>query len=134
MLKGIRRRWRELKASEPGRRFQDRYERSHQEGDSRTRRVLTMGAGVLIVLAGLFFLPAPGPGVIIVALGAALVARESRRVASLLDAAEVRGRRILTWARRRWKTASTPARGLAVLTAAILAGAGAWAAWKILLA
>lgn len=134
MLDGIRHRWRELRASEPGHRFQDRYDRSHQEDEGRTRKTLIIGAGVLVLLAGLFFLPAPGPGMVIVALGAALIARESRRMASLLDAMELKGRDLIEWSRKVWKEAGPPTRILIVLVATALAGAGAWAAWKVLFA
>ena len=131
MIDALRRRWRELAASEPGHRFQERWERSRREGESRTRRVLTFGGGVALLLAGIFFLPAPGPGMAIVALGAALLARESHHVARVLDAAEVKGRAAWGWARDRWARAGTAARAAAVVLAGVVAAAGGWAAWRI---
>ncbi len=55
--------------------------------------------------AGLFFLPAPGPGFLILFAGAALLAEESLTAARALDWTEVRLRRLAKWGRRAWRAA-----------------------------
>jgi hypothetical protein len=53
---------------------------------------LVIAAGALAVLAGLALLPLPGPGMIVIALGAVLIAEESRGAARGLDWLEVKVR------------------------------------------
>lgn len=131
MLEKARRSWRELKASPPGRRFQERHERRRRRHEGGARKAVTLGAGVVLVLVGLVLLPAPGPGMVVVALGGALLARESARVARLLDRTEVLGRRILGWARRRWQRAALPLRFAIVLVAVAVATGTGWVAWRV---
>lgn len=103
MFMRLKRSWSSLKRGRPGSRFVEQYERQHKAQQGKAGRALRIMAGVITLLLGLFFLPAPGPGFIVVALGAALLAGESRFVAGALDATEVRGRKLYTWARRRWR-------------------------------
>jgi hypothetical protein len=123
--------WRELERDSPGKRFQHRYERKH-EGSRGGPRLLTLSAGVLVLAAGLFFLPAPGPGLIIVLLGAALLAQESLGVARLLDRAEILVRDIYAAAVRLWKRASVPARIAMAVGAALVVACLAWAAYFVI--
>lgn len=95
MIDRLKRSWAQLRDDPPGERFQRRYERRHEEGTTPLPRWGTIGLGVAVVAAGIFFLPAPGPGMIIMALGAGLIARESRRAAHGLDWIELRVRRLL---------------------------------------
>src|SRR4026207_773021 len=85
VLKSMKSAWHRLKEAESGHRFQQEYE--HHEGRRRSRfsRVLSVGVGLLIVAIGIVGLPAPGPGFLIIALGGALLARESRAVARAMD-------------------------------------------------
>ena len=85
-----------------------------------------MTAGVLIALFGLVMLPAPGPGMIVVLIGASLIAEESRFAARGLDWSEVRGRRAVRSASRIWKHASIAVKALILLAAGISAGLLAW--------
>src|SRR5204862_3521008 len=75
MLRRLRRGWRELKRGKPGRRFRERYERSPSTHGARKWALI--GIGVLLVLVGVVFLPLPGPGLLIIAAGALLIAEES---------------------------------------------------------
>jgi hypothetical protein len=83
--------WQELKRGEPGRRFQSRYERRASSGGAR--KWLLIAAGALLMLLGLVFLPLPGPGLLIIAAGALLVAEESLSAARALDWVERKARR-----------------------------------------
>jgi hypothetical protein len=103
MFKELKREWSQLKRGKPGSRFQDQFDRNQREKKSNVARVLRVGAGLVLLPVGLFFLAVPGPGLLIMALGAVLIAREFGFAARLLDAIEVRGRQVMTWALRRWK-------------------------------
>lgn len=93
MIQRLKTGWRELRHGEPGRRFRDRYERRRRQGrHGGARKWVVIVAGALIVLAGIVLLPLPGPGIPIVALGALLMAEESRGMAHALDALERRAR------------------------------------------
>ena len=107
MFDTLHQRWRQFAAAPPGQRFQahfDRRQRTRPRG--LHQKILTIGGGVLIMGAGLFFLLAPGPGVLIVLIGALLVAEESRTVARRLDGADLRLRRLAAWAAARWRQRS----------------------------
>ena len=53
--------------------------------------------------AGIFFMLAPGPGVLIFLIGALLVAEESLTIARLMDGADLRLRRLAAWVSARWR-------------------------------
>jgi uncharacterized protein (TIGR02611 family) len=120
--RGIRR-WHRLRLSRPGRRFQERHDR--HRSDDRRRRLAAVAAGVLLIIGGLVLMPLPGPGSLIVVIGLALLAGVSRRAARLLDRGELRLRRGLRWAGRRWKRAPPAARiaAGALIAAGIVAAA-----------
>jgi hypothetical protein len=82
--------------SPPGRRFQKLYE--SRPPCSPLKRWGRMAGGILLCVAGLVMLVAPGPGILILLIGGGLMAQESAAVARVLDRAEVRIRRRL----RRW--------------------------------
>ena len=65
-------------------------------------------AGVVLLPVGLFMLAVPGPGLVVIAIGAVLIAREFRWAANLLDRLEVRGRKVARWAKRRWRRLRGP--------------------------
>lgn len=92
--------WNRFAASPPGRRFQERYRRKRENPRGRLARCGAVCAGIVLTLAGIFFLAVPGPGIPILALGLALIAQESRAAARLLDRTEVRVRRWLKRFRR----------------------------------
>ncbi|PPE72126.1 hypothetical protein C3942_19700 [Solimonas fluminis] len=86
--------WREFRRGKPGRRFQDWHEHRHGRGGAflgACRLVL----GLVLMLAGVVLMPAPGPGMAVVGLAAVLVARESRTAARVFDAIELRLRALL---------------------------------------
>lgn len=78
-----------MQRSAPGRRFQDRYERNRGV-DSGVGRWLRLGAGAILLVPGLLMLVTPGPGLVALALAAALLAGESRVIARFLDRVELR--------------------------------------------
>ena len=86
--------WEDLKRGEPGSRFQDQHDKERSEQRSSVGRVLRIIAGFLLIPIGVFFLAVPGPGLLVIALGAVMIATELRVVAQALDAIELRVRRI----------------------------------------
>ncbi len=87
MFKKLKQSWRDLQQGEPGRRFEDRWRRRKSGGTAR--KVWVLGAGALVFAAGIFFLPAPGPGTVLLVVGAAMMAGESLWMARALDRAEL---------------------------------------------
>ena len=103
MLKRLKKYWESLKHGEPGSRFEDQYKKEHKKQKSPVGRGLRIAAGAILMPIGLFFLAVPGPGLLIILLGAVLVARELRFAAIILDWIEVRSRQFYKWARQRWQ-------------------------------
>lgn len=96
MLQSIKRSWHDFRRAPPGQRFERRYEsRRRRRGGASVLKPLYIVLGVLLSLCGIVFLAIPGPGLPILALGGAMVAGESLRVARLLDRLD------LLWRRRR---------------------------------
>lgn len=132
MLARIREHLDDLTQHEPGRRFETHYERLHgkRNGQGRTLRLT---AALLLIIAGVILLPVPGPGSVVVLVGAALLAQESRRVAQLLDRLEIRLRALLDRALRTWRRLSLPARVLLVCAGVAVVAAGLWLAYDFFL-
>ena len=90
----LKKEWRQFKSAKPGTRFTRQYESNQEERKHKWTRAAMIALGALIILVGIVALPAPGPGMLVIAAGAALLARESRWIAERLDAAEVSLRRL----------------------------------------
>jgi uncharacterized protein (TIGR02611 family) len=132
MLRRLRKSWHDFKKLEPGKRFQQRYRQGPKAG--KLRKLLFLGGGTLIMIAGLFSLPAPGPGFLILFVGAGLVAQQSLIAARALDWTELRVRRLLAWARRVWRKASVPVRIALIFAAVLVALAVGYGAYQLVFA
>jgi Putative transmembrane protein (PGPGW) len=90
----LRDQWREFRNDAPGTRFARRYQR---HGKVRTwwQIALRLIGAIVAMLAGLVMLITPGPGLLLLVIGAGLLAEESILVARTLDRFEV-------WIRRRF--------------------------------
>ena len=131
MFENLKKTWHMLRNAEPGKRFQE-YNRHHQAGRrSQVSKVLSVVVGVVIVAVGLVALPAPGPGMLVIAIGAAFIARESRVVAKALDWLELRIRALAKWSVATWKAASPPARIAAGVAGGGLLGVALYFAYTI---
>jgi hypothetical protein len=64
-------------------------------------RGLTILGGATLIAAGLVMLVAPGPGILVLVGGCAVVAEESLPMARFLDWAEVRIRRTISTLRKK---------------------------------
>jgi hypothetical protein len=97
--------WDRFVHATPGKRFQERYRRMREQKGSAWKRCLIVCGGIAICLAGIVFLAIPGPGLLILAVGLALIAQESVTLARLLDRAELKLRRL--WKRLRHRNSGT---------------------------
>jgi hypothetical protein len=93
MFQFIAERWRCFRESTPGRRFQERYERTANHAG--WRRWAVIGGGAALCTVGTVMLVAPGPGVLLLAVGAFLLAEQSPTCARVLDRMELRLRKLL---------------------------------------
>jgi uncharacterized protein (TIGR02611 family) len=88
--------WKKFKNRRPGFRFHGMYREHQKSAKAPWVRAAYLIGGIVVVIVGIIALPAPGPGMLIVALGAGLIARESERLANALDRFEV-------FLRRKWR-------------------------------
>ena len=91
---------RELLHATPGRRFTEHYRQNRHTGPA-WRRPLTLIGGVLLVALGVLLMLTPGPGIVVLFAGAALIAAESVRAARALDELELRLRQVWRKLKRR---------------------------------
>jgi hypothetical protein len=108
MLDGLRARWRRLKSGQPGARFQRQYRENRESRKSGLQRWGADAAGAGLSLVGILLLFIPGPGLLFIAAGGAVLARESQLLARALDWSEVRGRRLWRRVRREPKNRTEP--------------------------
>lgn len=103
MLKRVKEYWTELKRGVPGSRFEEQHDDHRRGAQGKVGRTLRVIAGVILIPAGMFFLAVPGPGLLIMGLGAILLAREFRFAAKLLDRLELRVRPLVKRLQRLWR-------------------------------
>ena len=131
MFRRLTRQWRAMVEAKPGKRFQARYEQRRQMRASVLWTPLYLILGSALFVLGLTMMVAPGPGLIVLFMGAALIGQESLVVARALDRTEVGLRRMAQAALRSWQRTSLVAKtAVAILGACVLAGAG-WGAYAI---
>lgn len=129
MFEGLKENWRELKDGEPGSRFVDHYERRQERSPGAWKRAALIVVGVVLLLAGLFMMIAPGPGILGIFIGGGLIAQESRAAARVMDWLEVQVRKVTEPAKRAWDRASRPVRVALVALSLIVAASVGIAAY-----
>jgi hypothetical protein len=102
MLEAARHEWHCFRDDEPGERFRNHHKRAHRSA-SKAVAVLRVVIGAVLVASGVVMLFIPGPGLLGILFGLALIAGELRPLAAALDRAEVRVRRWGRSARARWR-------------------------------
>lgn len=131
MFRKLRRQWKAMTDAKPGRRFQVRYQQRRQMRASVLWTPLYLIVGSALSLLGLTMLVAPGPGLLMLVVGAALIGQESLVVARALDRLEIGLRRLVKTALRLWKRAPAVAKAaLVIVGASAVAGAG-WGAYAV---
>ena len=128
MFRSIKREWRQLKGGKPGKRFQAQYAAQQKSRRPAWMRPLWIAGGTALMAIGVVALPAPGPGFLVIGLGAALVARESLFAARILDWIELRLREAAAWAKNAWAMAPWPVKLLTILFGMAIAVAVGWLA------
>ena len=89
--------WHEFRDAPPGTRFRRHHERVQHK--SVAARAVYVVIGIVLVAAGIVMLFIPGPGILAMLFGIALIGGVSARIAERMDHAESRTR--AWWARRR---------------------------------
>ena len=84
MFDGLRAHFRAFLAARSGTRFR-RQHRRRQARPHLLRTIFAVAGGLLLIFFGLLMLVTPGPGLLVIAIGAALIAGESRFIARVLD-------------------------------------------------
>lgn len=133
MLEALKKRWRSFKSSAPGKRFQLVYHERQKRRDEPWKKWVAAGLGGILCLTGLFLLPAPGPGSLVLIGGLALIAGESLVTARFLDWSEVRLRKLVRWAMKRWRRMSVAAKAAGVTVVVLVTlglATGAWLWWR----
>jgi uncharacterized protein (TIGR02611 family) len=122
----------EFKSARSGERFQTLYRRREGRQNNLLARSLFLIVGLAIMASGVFLMPAPGPGTIVLIIGGAIAAQESLRVARLMDWCERR----IYWAVRRaarwWRNRSLPAKTLLIALSAAAVTSLSFAGYRVL--
>jgi UPF0716 family protein affecting phage T7 exclusion len=95
MLKHLKQSWRRFQAGLPGRRFQQQFRLRQRFRCGATRKALFIASGILLAAIGAFLLFVPGPGIIILLIGAVLIAQQSSLAARAFDRIEIRLRKFI---------------------------------------
>lgn len=122
-VEAIRDEWRQLKDDAPGHRFLNHRERMRQHG--RALAVARALLGLALVAVGFVMLVVPGPGLLGIVFGLALLAGMSSRLARLMDRAEPPVRRVAGRVRDVWNRQRPGIKALVVSGGALLAATGA---------
>lgn len=109
--------WRRFAAQKPGNRFRDRHDRHQAGARSRAwwRKPFNIVLGLVSFAIGLVLTVAPGPGVVFFLIAGLFLGNESRLVAGILDAIDVRIAPVVHVLGRRWRGLSPRARRAATV-------------------
>jgi hypothetical protein len=131
MLKDLKKSWQVFKKAAPGERFQKLY-RARKASGGPSRIVIPV-LGILLLVGGVVLLVIPGPGIPLIAFGAALLAQQSLWLARQLDELEPVLRRLARRGKSFWKKAATPVKAAIVSGAALVAAAAVYGAYLVFL-
>jgi hypothetical protein len=128
VLETLHKRWQALAREPPGQRFQNRF---RQRDQNSRGRVLRLGAAVVLLALGVFLLVVPGPGMVFIAVGAALLAEESEVAARVIDRAELSLRELAATLAKLWKRGGLSRLSLLAI-AAVLLGIAGWIGYRLI--
>jgi hypothetical protein len=133
MLTNLKQEWRAFRASKPGHRFQERFDRHQRTRKSQSfmRRLLKPFIAIILLAIGVVLTFIPGPGIVFYFAGAGLLAEESRLLARGLDKSELKLRQAYRWSQRWWQQAALWAKVAVVFAAACLASAACYAFYRL---
>ncbi len=101
VMTSMKREWKAFKHDAPGTRFVKQHDRLQQRGTAAKCGLAI--AGTVLLLGGIALLFVPGPGLLVIVFGLALLAGLSQRLARTLDRAEPPLRQRAKQARRGWQ-------------------------------
>lgn len=133
MISTLRTDLRLLRDDEPGQRFVRRYDR--HRGSSRAGRITRAILGFILAVAGVLMLVLPGPAIVVIPLGLAMVGGEVEFGARFLDRAELWLRRHGRTLRERWHRSrhKTLIAVIGAIVALAAIGAAGWLTWELTL-
>ncbi|MBA3818720.1 MAG: hypothetical protein H0X17_07495 [Deltaproteobacteria bacterium] len=126
-IAGLKHEWRLFKRDAPGERFDNH--RKRMKGQPRWLAIVRAAAGVALIGAGVVFMVLPGPGLLGVVFGLALLAGMSRKLSHLMDRVEPRLWTAFRHARAWWTARSTVAKVALIALAAVVVALAAYLAW-----
>ena len=85
MLEALKREWRAFREQRAGTRFRRIHRRRAGRSSGRVMRIVVIVAGAVLTVVGLVMILLPGPGLLTMLAGVALIAGESLMVARQLD-------------------------------------------------
>jgi len=134
MIDHAKRTWREFRRSQPGYRFQERYNRRQQttSGPFDPKNLVYLLGGVAIIILGVLLAPIPGPGGVIAFVGLALIGSEFLPIARLLDWGELRVRGLVRWARNVWRVLPLGMQVVIALLAVIVVVTVGYSAYQVM--
>jgi hypothetical protein len=100
MQHGLKAEWHRFRADAPGERFHNHYERALDA--SRAKRLVQLVIGIVLIAAGVVMCFIPGPGLLVLVFGFALLSGMSRAIARVLDRIELAIRGLGRRLKRRW--------------------------------
>lgn len=127
----IKKHWAQFKKYPPGERFERYYRARHETQQGIIKKTLLISAGIVIMAAGVIFLAIPGPGLLVLLIGAGLIARESLFISRLFDRLEPRMWKLVRWCKAKWRSLPMGARILLIAIVAVLAAAILLTAYRI---
>lgn len=131
MFEQISQHWEQFRHYPSGERFERYYRSRHESTRSTTKKALLMGAGILVMVAGVIFLAIPGPGLLVMLIGAGLIARESLFVSRTFDRMEPHVLKLARWCKKTWQSLPKEAKILLIAIATILGLLALYIAYNI---
>jgi len=128
-LADVKHEWQCFRHDGPGERFTNHRERMQHR--SRAHSVLAVALGILLLVGGVILLFMPGPGLLLLVFGLALIASHSRRLANLLDRAEPALRHAARKTRSQWQALPGRAKTGLVIGVAMVAASACLAMWQL---
>ncbi len=130
MLEKWKKNWKEFKKAPPGERFQGMYRR--RRAGSPAVLVGMIVAGILLIAGGVVLLAIPGPGILVIAFGGALLAEQFLFVAKAFDQLELFLSKLQRGVFAFWKRASAAVRAAILASAALVAAGASYAVYIFL--
>ena len=131
MFENLKHQWHAVQKSKAGTRFQARHQARKKARASPLWKPLYVILGLALVVVGVAMLAFPGPGLVVIFIGAAVLGQESLLVARGLDRLELKVRPLVNRSLKTWKRASGVARTAIVILAGSAAAGACWATYTI---